>query len=142
MSQSARDRKTREWLQHAEKDLRLARKLLAELGDEVEPYHVCFWAQQAAEKAIKAALMYSGMAFDPTHRLDDLAALLPDGWTVRRVIGRLGRLSEYAVDTRYPDARAAVTASDATHAVNQAGAIVNAIRKDLAAHGAPSDSEP
>ena len=59
----------------------------------------------------------------------------PEGWAVRRVSGRLGRLTEYAVDTRYPDARQEATAREATQAVNQAGAIVNAIRKDLAAHG-------
>lgn len=99
-----------------------------------EPDHV-FWSRQASEKSIKAALTYAGRVFDLSHRLDDLATLLPDGWAVRRVSGHLGRLTEYAVDTRYPDARHDATANDATQAVSQAGAIVNAIRKDLTARG-------
>jgi HEPN domain-containing protein len=30
-------------------------------GADIQPYHVCFWAQQAAEKALKAALIYAAI---------------------------------------------------------------------------------
>jgi len=107
MTSAAREQKARDWLRTAAKDLKAAQNMLA-AGDQFEPYHVCFWAQQAAEKAFKAALIFSARPLDPTHDLNDLADLLPDDWQARRVVGRLRQLTEYAVETRYPDARGVV----------------------------------
>ncbi len=108
-------------------------------GDQFEPYHVCFWAQQTAEKAFKAAI---DQPLDPTHDLNDLADLLPDDWQARRVVGRLRQLTEYAVETRYPDARALPTRDDARQAVQQAAAIFRSISRDLQARGFPPPKPP
>ncbi len=141
MTSAAREHKARDWLRTAAKDLKAAQNMLA-AGDQFEPYHVCFWAQQAAEKAFKAALIFSAQPFDPTHDLNDLADLLPDDWQARRVVGRLRQLTEYAVETRYPDARAMPTRDDARQAVQQAAAIFRSISRDLQARGFPPPKPP
>jgi len=59
-----------EWLSHAKSDLRLAH-LAA--GDElVRREQVCFHAQQAAEKAIKAVLLSREIEFPLTHDIEQL----------------------------------------------------------------------
>ena len=47
---------TRRWLRYAAEDLRGAEALLREGAGE--PRHACYNAQQAAEKALKAALVF------------------------------------------------------------------------------------
>src|SRR5579864_4609401 len=132
MSLDARQRKTLEWIRRARSDIKAAEKMLA-VGDDFEPYLICFCAQQSAEKSLKAGLIYAQVAFDLTHDLNDLAYLLPDGWQARRVVGLLGGLSSYGVETRYPDARKVPTIDDAKQAVKQGRAIFNSICKDLEA---------
>ena len=44
------------------------------------PRHVCWFSQQAAEKALKAALVYEEEDFSYTHDLDALRGLLPSSW--------------------------------------------------------------
>jgi HEPN domain-containing protein len=55
----------REWLRRARSNLVHSR---AE-ADEVDPAELCFDAQQAAEKAIKAVFIHRGEAFPYTHGL-------------------------------------------------------------------------
>ena len=49
------------WLRFATEDLKVAQNLLA--SNESAPRHICFLAQQAAEKALKAALVLEEMDF-------------------------------------------------------------------------------
>jgi len=44
------------------------------------PFQVTFHTQQGAGKALKGALTYGCIRFEPTHRLNLLAALLPLDW--------------------------------------------------------------
>ena len=89
----------RRWLQFAHDDADAARAL-ANTGN-AKPRHVCWHWQQAAEKAIKAALILDGIVFPRTHDLDTLADLLPDRWE-RDALPELGELSQWAVESRYP----------------------------------------
>jgi HEPN domain-containing protein len=88
------------WLERAQEDLGVA-ELLAQ---SPEPFHgpVCFHCQQAAEKALKAALVLGGCVPPRTH---DLAALL-DALRAVPVPGELldhaARLTGFAVTVRYP----------------------------------------
>jgi len=135
MTPEAKIQRTRAWLRYAARDLRVARASLRP-DAEAEPYHAAFWAQQAAEKALKAALVYADIPFEATHNLDALAARLPDGWTARQAAGLLGQLTGYGVETRYPDlGEPEPTAEDARRAVIQANAVQRAVRRDLEAHG-------
>ena len=72
----------RHWLRFATEDLDVAQRLLT--VDEAPPRHACALAQQAAEKALKAALVLEGIDFPFRHDLDALRNLLPDTWSVRR----------------------------------------------------------
>lgn len=70
------------WLRFAREDLATA---VALRGEEVfVPRQVCRLAQQAAEKAIKAALVRLQLESPRTHDLDLLLNLLPDRSNARR----------------------------------------------------------
>ena len=62
----------REWLNRARSNLALAKSLVPEAYLE----DLCFEAQQAAEKAIKAVLMRRGIEFPYVHNLALLLSLL------------------------------------------------------------------
>ncbi|MDR7489356.1 MAG: HEPN domain-containing protein [Armatimonadota bacterium] len=64
------------------------------------PRHVCWLAQQAAEKALKAALILEGVDFPFRHDLDALRNLLPEGWSVKDEHPDLTELTEWAVEAR------------------------------------------
>lgn len=134
MTAEARGQLTIKWLDYALSDLAAATR---QYNDRAfyQPYHTCFWAQQAAEKAIKAALIFENIPFDPTHNLDNLAASLPDSWQVRRTAGMLGALTNYGVETRYPQPTREPTRQDAEKAVGQARAIYAAVCRDVERRG-------
>ncbi|MGB9610524.1 MAG: HEPN domain-containing protein [Bryobacteraceae bacterium] len=62
-----------QWLESAASDLRLAR--LASQHRGVRREQICFHAQQAAEKALKAVLLFQEMEFPFTHDLEELLRL-------------------------------------------------------------------
>jgi len=87
-----------QWITFAESDLALARHA----GEEnVLLGSLCFHAQQAAEKSVKAVLVHRGVHFRKTHNLAVLLELLPsdaapsDGESI-------AGLTAYAVAARYP----------------------------------------
>ena len=71
----------RRWLRFADEDLDAAQRLLADRSSA--PRHVCWHSQQAAERALKAALVFEGIDFPFTHDLNALCNLLPASWPVR-----------------------------------------------------------
>ena len=117
------------WLRFAAEDLNVAQNLLA--SNESAPRHICFLAQQSAEKALKAALVLEEMDFPFRHDLDALRNLLPDTWPVRREHGDLAQLTEWAVEARYPGDWEEPTAMDAEQAVLQARGVYNSIATEF-----------
>ncbi len=63
----------------------------------------CFHAQQAAEKALKAVLVFQGIDFPRSHALDRLAALLPVHIRSRFDEEALATLTAWAIAGRYPE---------------------------------------
>jgi HEPN domain-containing protein len=64
---------------------------------------LCFDAQQAAEKAIKAVLVFRQLEFRKTHDLRGLLTLLDSsGYPIPEEIRKADELTDYAVETRYP----------------------------------------
>lgn len=89
-----------EWLAYARRDLAIARVVLPE-GGAYES--LCFHAQQAAEKAIKAVYRAKGQVFRYTHDLDDLLdGLEQSGHEVPETIWEAADLTRFAWETRYP----------------------------------------
>jgi HEPN domain-containing protein len=118
----------RRWLTYAEEDLESARTMVAQ---HRPPRQACWLAQQAAEKAIKSALVFEQVEFPKTHDLDALRGLVPDGWTVIATDADLAALTEWSVESRYPGNWPEATGSDASAAIAGAAAVVEAVRTDL-----------
>ena len=64
---------TDRWLRYAEEDLITAETLLAQA--HIPPRQACWHAQQAAEKALKAVLIFLQIDFPRTHDLNVLRNL-------------------------------------------------------------------
>jgi HEPN domain-containing protein len=64
---------------------------------------LCFDAHQAAEKAVKAALVLRGLEFPRTHQIAELLVLLRQaGHEVPERVWQARDLSDYATAARYP----------------------------------------
>ena len=57
----------------------------------VVPRHICWLAQQSAEKALKAILVFLALDFPRRHDLDALRNLVPDDWQVNDRTHRFSR---------------------------------------------------
>ena len=88
-----------EWLRYAKSDLELAR---IEKPEGVLLENLCFHAQQAAEKTLKAVLIFLEIDFPRTHNIRTLLDLLPEGVDVPQEVEESSILTDYAVESRYP----------------------------------------
>jgi HEPN domain-containing protein len=124
---------TRRWLRYAREDLEGAEALLAQRV--IVPRHICWLSQQAAEKAIKAILVFLALDFPQRHDLDALRNLVPDDWQVKTKHPDLATLTEWAVEARYPGDWPDANEADARTAVEQARAVWESIQADFLRHG-------
>lgn len=118
-----------QWWRYAEEDLRVAQAL-----HDAEPMFgraVCLHAQQAAEKALKAALVFLQVDFPRTHALQRLVRLLPGTWAPPGNDDDLVWLTTWATGSRYPDSAADANAEDARRALAQAREVVATVQGDL-----------
>jgi HEPN domain-containing protein len=108
-----------EWVRRARSNL--ARARAGRNVPDVLYEDLCFDAQQAAEKGIKALLVHRQVRFPKTHDLLDLLTLLDQkGFAIPAEIREADALTHYAVETRYPGLAEEVTADEHTHAVELA----------------------
>ncbi len=93
-------RLTKSWVRKAEADFIIIQMSAGKPGlNDV----VCFHCQQAAEKYLKALLQEFGVSIPRIHDLEELVArLLPHDSSLKKYQARLGSLTQYAVDYRYP----------------------------------------
>jgi HEPN domain-containing protein len=111
----------REWINRARSNLVRAQAMLP--GVYLED--LCFDAQQAAEKAIKAVLIARGAVFPPIHDLAGLLTILgQNDEAIPPAIADAARLTRFAVSTRYPGVAEPVTAEEHHRAVAIAEAVV------------------
>ena len=88
-----------EWLKRARSSLGLAKSS----GDESVYYEdLCFQAQQAVEKALKALLIYHGVEPERTHNLYRLLEELERFVQIDDKVRSVLKLYNFAVLTRYP----------------------------------------
>ena len=88
-----------DWLRYAKSDLELAR---IEKPEGVLLENLCFHAQQAAEKTLKAVLIFLEIDFPRTHNIRTLLDLLPEDVDVPQEVEESAVLTDYAVESRYP----------------------------------------
>ena len=92
-------REAANWLEFAVADLRAAHLLQRE---QMSPRLVCFHAQQAAEKALKAVLIRDQVDFPRTHDLKALQELVVGLKPPEQLTLDASWLTKYSVSTRYP----------------------------------------
>lgn len=111
-----------DWLTRAEGDLALAKAPLPRGGFYED---LCFHAQQAAEKAIKAVYLKRGLTFRYTHDLDELIRVLVDsGVEVPDRVRDAIILTSYAWEARYPGLAEPVTEAEYQEAIEMAERVV------------------
>jgi HEPN domain-containing protein len=118
------------WLDRADDDLRLA-----ELAISANPplgWGAAFHAQQAAEKLLKALLTHHAVEFEKSHDIDYLleicARVEPRAGALRETASRL---TEYAVESRYPLPRRDPSPQEAREAIETAHEVRALVRETL-----------
>lgn len=139
MSDPEPTQEARRWLRFATEDLIGAQGMIAD--HSMAPCLACTLAQQAAEKAIKAALIFLQIDFPYRHDLETLRGLLPAGWDIKTGHEYIGDLTDWIVEGRYPGDWPEATEEEARDAVQQAGAVVQSIATDLRLRGLGVDPE-
>lgn len=89
----------REWISRAKSNLAVSRYA----DTEVDLEDLCFEAQQAAEKCIKAVFIKRGEHFPFSHDLERLLRILElNGLKIPNYVRQSRELTQYAHVTRYP----------------------------------------
>lgn len=141
MPRSVRD--PAEWIRRARSNLARARQ--APGAPEVLLEDQCFDAQQAAEKALKAVLVFKNVKFPKTHAVAELLTLVEQaGVTVPPALYAASALTVFAVEGRYPGFAEDVTLGEYATALSSAGEVVvwasSIVGIDLSAPAARPDA--
>jgi HEPN domain-containing protein len=111
----------RAWLRVAQEDLALAGARVSGVGFAL----LCFHAQQAAEKAVKAVLLRRQVRFPYTHDIGHLLDLCRSaGVSVPHDVTDADMLTDFATISRYPGV-VEVDAQDHDDAVTTARAVLD-----------------
>jgi HEPN domain-containing protein len=119
----------REWLAKADVDLSAARALLSTGGlYEVVAFH----AQQAAEKALKAFLVWHQREFPKTHDISRLLTLSASAdESLAATLAGAAELTPYGVEYRYPGEYPPVTRAAAVASLATAESVVHSVSEGL-----------
>ncbi|MBN1604429.1 MAG: HEPN domain-containing protein [Chitinispirillaceae bacterium] len=124
----------RSWLEKAEHDKGIAEILLNQNSKFTDG--ICFHCQQAAEKILKACLIFFGINFKKTHNLVYLLDLMSSVEIITdKMYESAESLEGYAVEVRYPDAMAMPSLNDAVEALKSVKLIELDIIRILSDHG-------
>lgn len=116
------------WLVRAESNLRLAEEGNVE-GVVYED--LCFEAQQAVEKAIKALLIHFGDEFPKVHSFTVLLERLQKYIVLPPYIEDVLELSDYAIQTRYPGDYYPVTEEEYRRAITISQEVLKWVKKAI-----------
>ena len=118
------------WLKRAMEDLTVAKDELHNIT-----WASAFHSQQAAEKALKALLIALGVEPPKSHRIEKLLELLEENGVDTSSIRESTILTDYAVETRYPDFDKEPTLEEAEEALRIAKKVVEWVRERLGEKG-------
>ena len=88
-----------EWINRAKSCLALAKEFD---NEDIYREDLCFQAQQAAEKAVKAVMVYLSIEPPHTHNFNVLLLRLKEKISIPDYILKVIDLNDYAIQTRYP----------------------------------------
>jgi len=118
----------REWLNRARSDLLLSKT--KKEGIYLED--LCFHAQQAAEKAIKALLIKHGIEFPYVHDIAGLFTLLERaGQDLPETVREGEKLTRFAVFTRYPGIAQPISHEEYEEAIEIAEEVIRWAKEQL-----------
>jgi HEPN domain-containing protein/predicted nucleotidyltransferase len=119
----------REWINRAKHNLARA----GQVGPDAYLEDLCFDAQQAAEKAIKAVFIHRGLRFPYVHNLKQLLRLLDQrGINVPKYVWKAEDLTRFAFEARYPGRFPPITPRPYRRAVRIAEDIVRWAERQIA----------
>jgi HEPN domain-containing protein len=119
-----------QWLTKANNDIVTAKQTL--LLEDGPTDTVCFHAQQAVEKTLKALLTFNKISFPRIHDLLRLLELTLEIFPeLEKMRTELAEISNYAVEVRYPDDWFEPSRDDAIQALNIAEKIVNLVKQKI-----------
>ena len=114
-----------EWLKRARSNLAMAQPPEPGRPEQILWEDLCYMAQQAAEKALKAVYQYNNLRFRYVHDLEELGKGLEDaGLSIPEVIKNAVILTRYASALRYPGPDEPVTEEEYKTAVDLARSVV------------------
>ncbi len=120
----------REWLNRAKSNLTRTK-----LGIDIPGVYLedlCFDAQQAAEKAIKAVLVHRKVSVPYIHDLTELLSLIErSGGLVPQSVKETVQLTPFAAEARYPGHQEPVTREEYENAVLAAETVVRWAEKQI-----------
>ena len=120
----------RTWIAKAENDLLNIRNNLS--AERVPWDTICFHAQQAAEKLLKAFVVSRGQTVSHTHNLEALLAdAVAAGGPLEALESDCQLLTPYAVMLRYPDAAGEPSEQEAHEAVAAAQRVYQSVQTAL-----------
>lgn len=96
------DKYLKNWLIKGNNDLKTAEIGLNQPTGDIITDTICFHCQQAAEKFLKAYLIFKGKTFGKTHDLEYILELCKKEDSDFSNLP-IGSLTDYAVSLRYPD---------------------------------------
>ena len=127
------------WLRYAKRDLDLADRMMSD--DDPDAGYACWFSQQAAEKALKAALVLEGLDVPFTHDLGAIQGRLPADWPDGPDQEVLGQLTLWGSASRYPGGRDEPTPSDAATASASAHEVYEYVMSEFRRRGAMDGPE-
>lgn len=112
----------REWLNRAKSNLAIARQPKT---NDIYWEDLCFEAQQAAEKALKAVLLAKGIRFRFVHDVSELLTTLErNDITLTDEVRNAAILTDYSVSARYPGPFEPITGEEFLESLRIAEAVV------------------
>jgi len=118
-----------DWLRRAKSDLSIAK---APLPDGALYEDLCFHAQQAVEKALKAVYQFNGWAFRYTHDLNELiSGLQRHGVEVPTPVVDADVLTRFAWESRYPYFGEQVLEEEYQEAIQQAEFVIEWVERQI-----------
>ncbi len=121
-----------DWLQRAQSSLEIAKYPMESAS--VFADDLCYQAQQAVEKALKAVFVKRNWKLRYTHDIRELiVGLRHQGLSVPKEIDGAARLTKYAVEARYPNFIELATKDDLAEAIRLAEIVVEWVANQLSA---------
>lgn len=126
------------WLEKASNDLRTAETMISVTPPVTDTS--CYHAQQCVEKALKACLTLAGRHVEKTHSLPRLVELCSaDFPSINRLSEAAIELTDYAVQSRYPDDWREIPLEEATASVQKARTAFNFINTQIVRKTEPGE---